>query len=300
MYYSKGNKRHLVSLDALACLDSLIWLQTGKEVAKRFSYNQSNVSRQQHNCCEVFGITLAKKDKEWVINQPNEFIRMERLVHQQARFQGLRSLRMEATYWSAPLLCTPEPEEWILGLSNIVGVERNHQLVREAIIDAWLCSAPDLPDCNDPDLTSIQLCEMPIHLMVGKNHPLLRKETNLCWDDIADFPSLALPDGAYPNTQIAFKKLGLWNSPVQMNRYKRELWEGQTEEDVTIGYGTCLSIVASQTDQIALPLSLPFCAGEALVMRHERRNHPKILDLIGLIKQRIQTLKKTQPDIRLL
>jgi len=35
-------------------------------------------------------------------------------------------------------------------------------------------------------------------------------------------------------------------------------------------------------------------------MRHERRNHPKILELIGLIKQRIQTLKKTQPDIRLL
>jgi hypothetical protein len=101
----------LVSLDTLACLDSLIWLQTGKEVAKRFAYNQSNVSRQQKNCCEVFGITLAKKDKEWVINQPNDLIRMERLVHQQARFQGMRSLRMEATYWSASLLCIPEPED---------------------------------------------------------------------------------------------------------------------------------------------------------------------------------------------
>ena len=288
----------MVSLDTLACLDSLIWLQTGKEVAKRFSYNQSNVSRQHQNCCDVLGITLAKKDKEWVINQPNDLLRMERLVHQQARFQGLRSLRMEATYWSAPLLCTPEPEGWILGLSNIVGIERNHQLVREAIVDTWLCSAPDLPDHDDPDLTSILLCEMPVYLMVGKNHPLLRKKTNLCWDDIANFPSLALPDGAYPKTQKALKKLGLWDSPIRMSRYQRNFWEGQTEEDVTIGYGTCLSIAASQTDQVALPLTLPFCAGEALVVRHEHRDHPKIQELIHLIKQRIQTLKKSQPDIQ--
>jgi DNA-binding transcriptional LysR family regulator len=289
----------LVSLDTLACLDSLIWLQTGKEVAKRFAYNQSNVSRQQKNCCEALGITLAKKDKEWVINQPNDLIRMERLVHQQARFQGLRSLRMEATYWSAPLLCIPEPEGWIVGLSNIVGIERNHQLVREAIIDAWLCSAPDLPDHNDPDLTSIRLCEMPIHLMVNKNHPLLRNKLNLSWDDITNFPSLALPDGAYPKTQIALQKLGLWNNPIRMSRYKRELWEGQSEADVTIGYGTCLSIAASQTDQVALQITLPFCAGEALVVRRERRDHPQTKELIDVVRQRIQALAKSQPEIQL-
>ena len=48
----------------------------------------------------------------------------------------------------------------------------------------------------------------------------------------------------------------------------------------------------SQIDQIALTLSLQFCVGEALVVRHQRRNHPKIHEHIGLIKQRIQTLKK--------
>jgi len=203
----------LVSLDTLACLDSLIWLQTGKEVAERFSYNQSNVSRQQKSCCEIFGISLIKNHKEWVINQPNELIRMERLVHQQARFEGLRTLRMEATYWSAQLLCKPVPKQWILGLSNIVGIKRNHQLLREGIIDAWLCSAPDLPDCDDPDLTSIQLCQMPVHLMVAKDHPLLRKGTSIRWDDLADFPSLGLPDGAYPKTQSTLEKLGLWKKP---------------------------------------------------------------------------------------
>ena len=290
----------MVSLDTLACLDSLIWLQTGKEVAERFSYNQSNVSRQQKSCCEIFGISLIKNHKEWVINQPNELIRMERLVHQQARFEGLRTLRMEATYWSAQLLCKPVPKQWILGLSNIVGVKRNHQLLREGIIDAWLCSAPDLPDCDDPDLTSIQLCQMPVHLMVAKDHPLLRKGTSIRWDDLADFPSLGLPDGAYPKTQSTLEKLGLWKNPARMSRYKIELWEGKIEEDLTIGYGTCLSILASKTDAVKLPLTLPLNSGEALVMRHEYKNHPKIQELIHLIKQRLMEVNTAENEIQLI
>ena len=299
MFFQKSC-HELINLNALACLDSLIWLQTGKEVAKRFSYNQSSVSRQQKHCCEIFETSLIKSNNEWGLNKPNDLIRMERLVHQLARFQGLRTLRMEATYWSAPLLCTPEPEGWILGLSNIVGIKRNHQLLRDGIIDAWLCSAPDLPDCNDPDLTSIQLCKMPVHLMVGKSHPLLQKSKNIQWDDLADFPSLGLPDGAYPKTQSTLEKLGLWKNPVRMNRYKTELWEGQTEEDLTIGYGTCLSILASKTDAVKLPLTLPLNSGEALVMRHEYKNHPKIQELIHLIQQRLTEVVTTENEIQII
>ena len=225
---------------------------------------------------------------------------MERLVHQQARFEGLRTLRMEATYWSAQLLCKPVPKQWILGLSNIVGIKRNHQLLREGIIDAWLCSAPDLPDCDDPDLTSIQLCQMPVHLMVAKDHPLLRKGTSIRWDDLADFPSLGLPDGAYPKTQSTLEKLGLWKNPARMSRYKIELWEGKIEEDLTIGYGTCLSILASKTDAVKLPLTLPLNSGEALVTRHEYKNHPKIQELIHLIKRRLMEVTTAENEIQLI
>lgn len=92
-----------------------------------------------------------------------------------------------------------------LGLSNIVGIERKLQLVREGIVDGWLFNPPDLADCNDPYLNMIQTCEMHMYLLAGKKHPALRKEANLYWDDIADFPGLGFPDGAYPNAQIALK-----------------------------------------------------------------------------------------------
>ncbi len=37
----------MVDLDALTTLDSLIWKQTGEEVAQRFQFNQSTVGRRQ-------------------------------------------------------------------------------------------------------------------------------------------------------------------------------------------------------------------------------------------------------------
>ena len=80
--------------------------------------------------------------------------------------QGRRPLRLEATYWSGPLLCTPVPDSWILGLANIVGVPRNFQLVRERIVDVCLTGLPDCPPAGDPELTSIALSKMPVFFVV--------------------------------------------------------------------------------------------------------------------------------------
>ena len=48
-------------------------------------------------------------------------------------------------------------------------------------------------------------------------------------DDIARFPSLAPPPGSYPLGEATLKQLGLWNAPVRIGRYRRELWEGRAE-----------------------------------------------------------------------
>ena len=74
------------------------------------------------------------------------------------------------------------------GLCNNVGIARNLQLVRERIVDAWLCGLPDLPD--------------PLDL-----------------EALANFPSLALSEGAYPKVE-----------------------EGLTESAATISYATALSL----------------------------------------------------------
>jgi len=54
-----------------------------------------------------------------------------------------------------------------------------------------------------------------------------------------------------------------------MARYKRGLWEGKSEADLTIGYGTVLSMKISGENLVRLPLNLPFTSGEAIVVHRE-------------------------------
>ena len=292
----------MVELDALATLDSLIWLQTGEEVAQRFRFNQSTVSRHQRKCSELFGITLRKIAREWHVVGDTTLLNLERRVHQQARFQGQRPLRLEATYWSGPLLCTPPPPGWLLGLCNIVGIARNLQLVRERIVDAWLCGLPDLPEPEDPDLTAIVLSTMPVHCTVAEGHPLLLRHP-LELEHLADFPSLALPEGAYPKVEQGLKAMGLWSTPVRMGRYRRDQWEGLTESAATIGYATALSLELcrdpSGPGQAILPITLPFHSGEALVVRREFATSPQIQELIALVRTRLQPYCERHPEIKL-
>jgi len=225
-------------------------------------------------------------------------LQRQRQVHQLARWQGLRPLRLEATYWSGPLLCTPAPPRWILGLSNIVGVGRNFQLVRERVVDAFVAGLPDLPSPDDADLTAIVLSSMPVFFVARADHPL-RDQKTLSFQDIAQYPTLGLPQGSYPLVEKALRSIGLGNDPVSMHRYQRDAWEGRAEAELTIGYGTPLSMAISGGDLVRLPLNLPIHSGEAVVVRREYASHPELKGLVQHLQQRLHHLAGCLPDLQL-
>ena len=286
----------MVDLDSLAALDALHWLRTGDEVYRRFGFSESTVSRQCRRCLELFGLSQQRIEGEWCIVGDPRLLQMERRVHQLARWLGRRPLRLEATYWSGPLLATPTPPEWRLGLCNIVGVARNFQLVRDRIVDVFLAGLPDLPDPDDPDLTSIVLADLPVFYVVRPDHPLVG-QAQLRVEQIAHYPSLGLPEGAYPRVEAALRALGLWNDPVRMGRYRRERWEGRAEAELVVGYGTSLSLEISGGQLVRLPLELPFRSGEALVVRRDCVDHPVLRDLQHCLLGRLRRLAHRHPDI---
>ncbi|MDP5118440.1 MAG: LysR family transcriptional regulator substrate-binding protein [Prochlorococcaceae cyanobacterium MAG_34] len=289
----------MVNLDALTALDALQWLRTCEEVSKRFGLSQATVSRQSRKCLDLFGLDFQRIEGEWNTVGDATILALERCVHQVARWQGRRPLRLEATYWSGPLLCTPVPDSWILGLANIVGVPRNFQLVRERIVDACLTGLPDCPPAGDPELTSIALSKMPVFFVVRPGHPLI-SQAQLSFADIAHYPTLGLPSGAYPRVEACLKKLGFWNDHVRMFRYKRENWEGKTEAELTIGYATSLSMEVSGGDLVKLPLELPFASGEVLVCHRDFIGHPRLLSLQSLLLSRLAGLAERHRDVQLL
>ena len=287
----------MIDLDTLAALDGLQWLRTGEEVEKRFGVSASTVSRQSHRCLQRFGVQLERQQGEWEVVGDTTLLKMQRRVHQTARWLGRRPLRLEATYWSGPLLATPTPERWILGLGSIVGVSRNYQLVRERIVDAFLAGLPDRPAPDDPELTALVLSAMPVFFVAAATHPLAGR-SHITLEEIARFPSLALPAGSYPQVEQALRRIGLWNDPVRMTRYRRDLWEGRAEAELTIGYGTPLSLAVSGAGLVRLPLELPFRSGEALVVRREFLDQAALVALRQLLLERLTQLALIHPEIQ--
>lgn len=287
----------MLSLESLASLDLCIWLRSGQAAGRHLALNQSSVSRKCGQALELFDLKLIKQDQEWSLQGDPTLLQLERRVHQLARWQNLAPLRLEATYWSGPLLATPEPEGWMLGMCDIVGVGLPLALMRQRVIDGWIASGPDWPDPDDPELVALPLCRYPVHLVVGPNHPLLNQGP-ITWDDVAAFPSLALPPGTYPLVEACLKQLGLWNAPVRMGRYRRERWEGQAEADLTIGYATVLSERVAGS-LVRLPLDLPLDSGESLVVRREFGQHPHTLGLAAELHRRLEPFAAAAPEITL-
>lgn len=283
----------MLSLDRLAALDLSLWLRSGQEACERLALNQSSVSRRVNQALGLFELKLLKREQEWEVEGPEPnltLLALERHVHQTARWLGQGPLRIEGTYWSGPLLLTPEPEGWLGGRHDTVGVQRPLQWLNDRVIDAWLTGGPDWPEPDDPTFHTLQLCTMPVHLVVAPGHPLLQqleRRGPLDWDDVAAFPSLALPPGTYPKVEASLRALGLWSSPIRMARYQRERWEGKSEQELQVGYATVLSEqVAGQL--VRLPLQLPIRSGEALVVRREWAEHPRTLALAELLRQRLE------------
>lgn len=286
----------MVDQDILAALDALQWLRTGDETSRRLGISAPMISRHSKKCLDLFDLELQRINGEWHTVGDMTTLLMERHVHQTARWLGYRPLRLEATYWSGPLLCTPPPIGWILGLCNIVGTPRLFQLVRERIVDACISGLPEIPAADDPDLTSYRLSSMPVFFVAPKGHPLIGKP-ELTYSDIANYPSLALPEGSYPKVEESLKSLGLWNDVVRMTRYRREKWEGRSEAELTIGYGTCLSMTISGEGLVRLPLELPFQSGEAIVVRREFAQNRELLLLRTLLLERLGALALDNPDL---
>lgn len=295
----------MLSVEKLAALDLSIWLRSGHEAAARLGVTQPNVSRRVRQAEQRFGLQLMKRDEEWELKGSAlglQVLGMERQVHQVARWMGHAPLRIEGTYWSGPLLLSPAPEGWVVGRCNVVGIGKPLRWLREGVIDAWLAGGPDWPEPEDPEFAVIELCHMPIHVVVAPGHPLLcqlERGKPLDWDDVAAFPSLALPPGAYPKVEASLQELGLWSSPSRMNRYRRSLWEGKSEQELVVGYATVLS------EQVAgallrLPLELPINSGEALVVRRPWAQHPAIQSLTTLLRQRLEPLAARHPELVLM
>ena len=287
----------VVELDWLAALDGLIWLRTGHQVEARLQIGQSSVSRLSRKCADVFGLSLARRGAEWHLNGDTTLLNLERRVHQAVRWTRGSPLRLEAQHLSGPLLCEPAPAGWIAGCFHFHEYERPLQLLREGVIDAWVASYPDVPAVTDPAIACIGLSRMPIWLVVDQSHPLLELGEQVTFADVAAYPCMPLPDGAFPKFQAVLAACGLWNGGTE-ERIRNPAWFGQVNsEDLLVGFATPLSLLLSGDGCRVLPLELPLEVGDALLVPRQYERAPKVLQLLADLRLRLESLAGAAPGM---
>lgn len=289
----------VVTVRDLSCFDALIWLRTGEKAALRLGLTQASISRAAQRVAQVFGVQLSKPDGEWAVSGNQELLNLQRAVHQRLRWDRGEPLRVEAQYYSGPLFFQSCAEPLVLGEFDFLEVHTPQALLRAGVIDAWLGCHPDVPEA-DPTLCCLPLTRLPVQLVVSHQHPLLRLGDGLAWSDLEAFPSLALEEGAFPRIEAQLRALGLWSSPVRIQRYDTSRWEGMTADALTIAYATAFSMPLFPEPQVRLPLDPSMEVGDTLVVKRSFAEHPRCRALVEQLQCRARELARQHPELKLM
>jgi len=289
----------IVSTESLSCFDCLLWVRTGESAARRLAVDQATIARSARKVAASFGLTLQKQSGEWQVRGDCSLLDLERGSHQLYRWQMDLPLRVEAHNVSGPLYLAPPPPGWLPGNFDVVEVATPLQHLRSGVIDAWIGCFPDVPEDDDPELSCVHLTRLPTHLAVAAGHPLLQLGEAVTLEDVRRYPSLALPDGAFPRMQGALQGLGLWSSLCSIRRYDTAQWEGKTADALTVGYATSLSLGLLPQPSVLLPVLIPLEVGDTLVVRRRYADHPRCQSLLTELRRRARELAQRHPDVRL-
>jgi hypothetical protein len=266
--------------------DLLLWVGNGHQAGLISDHSQPTISRAAHHVTKSLGLNLRKIRGEWLVGGDTSVLASERSAQQAARFAARTNLRLEAGAISPRLLADPPPEGWILGRADAINQPRSLSLLKQRVIDAWVCaSSVDLPPQSLQALTVLELYRTPLRLVASPAHPLA-DTSRLRADDLASFPSVALEDNWYPTSAAHLRTHGLWRDPRRLSHHRSQHWEGRTADDLTLAYASPLT-VARQSTLCDLDFDLGLEQALGLVVLREHANHPSIQELHGLLQRRV-------------
>ena len=289
----------MVDPDTLALFDHFQWLRTGQRASEKLQRHQSTISRAATKCQQIFDVKLVKQSSEWDVCGDSELLDAERQVHQRWRWQQGRPLRFDCQHWLRDFYSSLDFKDWTIGNMNYLEYERPQHLLRSSVIDAWLCSLPDVP--RDAELHVFQLCSMPTLLAAKRNHPLFLLGDALTIDDALRFPVMPLPAGAFPVFQDIFYGMGFSHNGALLGHSSSEasMEPSVPAEDLFLGIASPLTLEAYGPDWMPLPLVIPIAVGDALVVRSEYANHPRTIDLVSRLLSHLEVKAGGVKDVQI-
>ena len=163
----------MISLQELESFDLLQWLGTGELAASQLCCNQATVSRQAHHVQETFGISLKRlPGGTYGIAGSDRLLRLQRQVHQVARFLGLRQLRLHLITGKGHL-AKGLPHGWCCNPpSRLEPRVDGAALLDSYVLDACIMQRPQVASLDPQRFCVIELFRSPLYLVSNGPHAL--------------------------------------------------------------------------------------------------------------------------------
>ena len=291
----------MVSLELLSSLDGLVWLQSGTKVGELFHQHQTTVSRNLKKCSDVFGLSIYKQNGCWLMEGDCALLNLERAVHQSARLQGKSPLRLEVNGWSNSVLFPQPPTGWVASTSqaNLLQPRQTLQLLRDNIIDAWLCLSPEAPQASE-EFSVIDLCEAPIQFLVERGHPLLEC-TNISFELLKSYPFQRNLSKTLPGTVARLKKNNLWTQEHDCYRHSQLDLADHQGVSLTLHLPPLLANEPETSDLVPLVINLNIKTGISLIYKHSLGNNNQgIQSLSGFLRRQLRLHQPKHPSLQIL
>jgi hypothetical protein len=183
-------RRQVVPKESLACFDWLQWLGSGELASKQLRCNQSTISRNSIEVQKTFGIKLKRQpNAPYRVVGDSFLLKLERQVHQLARFLGKAPLRLHRITgldhlpkhlprgWCSNIPCK---YEWLIDGAT---------LLEDFVIDACIMLQPQVALLDVKKFSMIEIMSSPLSLATHC-HNALSQESGITSGDLIDYSQL--------------------------------------------------------------------------------------------------------------
>ena len=163
----------MLSQEELESLDFLQWLGTGALAARQLCCNQATVSRHAVHGQKTLGISLQRQPGgTYGVTGNDRLLRLERQVHQVARFLGWRPLRLHLITGKGHLSMGLPP-----GWCSNPPCPLEYQVDGAALLDGYVLDAcimqrPQVASLDSQRFCVVELLNSPLFLVTNGAHAL--------------------------------------------------------------------------------------------------------------------------------
>lgn len=259
----------MLDLDHLRVADFYEWLGCQTIAAAQLGCNQSTVSRRSREARQLAAgrSSVAQQD----------FLSLERAVHQRWRFARARELRLHGYRWIQPLLRGNLPESWRLNPAEVsVTPVCPLQLLGDHVIDALLAPWPVVAGLDRRRFALFPVYSTPM-LLLAPAAGSLALETGLGHAEIA---------GSSQLRRLSFVPPSAWDCTQQLDGQLFGTAATPSGETGVEGryWGMALTPLI-RTDLVALPWEIPIGYGEFLVCLRDWSGHGQMERLLAMIRR---------------